>query len=106
MYGDVMSHRMQITLEDAQYVALSNESERTGASIAELVRQSISEQYRIETAAERSTRFSRALNGAAGVWNSQADDGLEYQRRLRASLQTRPVPEISAASGARRRASR
>ena len=101
-----MSHRMQITLEDAQYVALSNESQHTGASIAELVRQSISQQYRIETAAERSTRFGRALHGAAGVWSSQVGDGLEYQRRMRASLLTRPASEIPAASGARRRANR
>lgn len=97
---------MQITLDGAHYVALTNESERTGASIAELVRKSISAQYRIETAAERSTRFSKALHDASGVWNGRRDDGLGYQQRMRASLLARPVAEVSEVSAARRRVPR
>ena len=40
-----MAHRMQITLDHRQYERLRLEAERTGASIAELVRRAIDRAY-------------------------------------------------------------
>ena len=82
---------MQITLDDHHYEVLVVESGQSGASIAELIRQSIDARYGLGSADDRSQRFRAALHEAAGVWRDRADDGLAYQRRVRASLAARPV---------------
>jgi len=46
LYSYVMAHRMQISLTERQYEALTTEAHRTGLSIAELVRRSIDRVYR------------------------------------------------------------
>ncbi len=85
-----MSHRLQITLDDHHYDALVNESERTGASMAELIRQAVELRLGLETADQRAARFRRALGTAAGTWHDRAENGLEYQLRIRAPLASRP----------------
>ena len=91
MYSDIMSHRMQITLDDEQYEVLTNESERTGASIAELIRQAVEARLGLESGERRAARFRAALSLAAGTWHDRAEDGREYQRRVRAPLANRSL---------------
>lgn len=84
-----VSHRMQVTLDDAQYERLVAESGRTGASIAELVRQAIDARFGSASALERADRFRRALAEASGVWADRDEDGLAAQHRTRAALRQR-----------------
>ncbi len=86
-----MSHRLQITLDDRQYEVLVVESSRTGASIAALVRQTLDARFGLESVDDRNRRFRSAVRGAAGVWSDRVDDGMAYQRRVRAALTTRNV---------------
>lgn len=86
-----MSHRLQITLDDDQYVSLTAESERTGASMAELIRQAVEARLGLESGEQRAARFRSALSLAAGTWHDRAEDGLEYQRRIRAPLANRSL---------------
>lgn len=80
---------MQITLDDHHYEVLLVESRQSGASIAQLIRQSIDARYALGSVDDRSARFRAALHEAAGVWADRADDGLTYQQRMRASLAAR-----------------
>jgi ribbon-helix-helix CopG family protein len=84
-----MSHRLQITLDDDQYQSLTAESQRTGASMAELVRQAVEASLGLESGEQRAARFRRALGAAAGTWQDRSEDGLAYQRRIRAPLASR-----------------
>jgi hypothetical protein len=84
-----MSHRVQITLDDRQYEALVVESKSSGASIAAVVRQALNARFQLESTDEGKARFRAALTDAAGLWRDRAEDGMEYQRRIRASLQAR-----------------
>ena len=59
-----MAHRMQITLEERQYERLRQEAERTGASIAELVRRAIDRAYGSELTVEEKLRLLDATAGA------------------------------------------
>lgn len=86
-----MSHRMQITLADHHYDVLVVESGQSGASIAELIRQSIDARYGLGSMGDRSQRFRAALHDAAGVWRDRTDDGVSYQQKVRASLAARPT---------------
>ena len=85
----IMSHRIQITLDDELYVSLSAESERTGASMAALIRQAVASRLGVRSGEQRARRFREALRAAAGTWHDRAEDGLEYQRRSRAPLGNR-----------------
>lgn len=75
-----MSHRTQVTLTDAQYERLRAESERTGLSMAELVRRAIDAAY-VDDDVERRLADLRA---SAGVWADRDDigDSLEYRNSL------------------------
>ena len=84
-----MSRRIQITLDDEQYVSLTAESERAGVSIAELIRQAVEVRLGLQREEQRAARFRAALSAAARTWNRRAEDGLEYQRRIRAPLANR-----------------
>lgn len=86
---------MQVTLDDQQYERLVVESKRSGASIAELVRQAVASRYRLESAEERATRFRDALNRASGIWHDRREDGQTYQERLRRTLRVRPPVNLS-----------
>jgi hypothetical protein len=98
-----MSHRLQVVLDDHQYDALAAESERTGASMAELVRQAVDTRLRLETGEHRAVRFRQALGAAAGTWRDRPDDGLAYQRRIRSGFDDRATWSPAASAASRRR---
>ena len=71
---------MQITLDDRQYERLRQEAERTGASIAELIRRSIDQTLPAQTREERLTH----LRAAFGAWREEpGEDRSAYLRDLR-----------------------
>ena len=55
---------MQITLDERQYERLRLEAERTGASIAELVRRAVDRAYGSELTVEEKLRLLDATAGA------------------------------------------
>jgi hypothetical protein len=63
-----MAHRMQITLDDRQYERLRQESERTGASLAELIRRAVDAKYRHDLTVEEKLRI---IEQTAGAWNGR-----------------------------------
>jgi predicted DNA-binding ribbon-helix-helix protein len=60
------AHRMQITLEERQYERLRQEAERTGASIAELVRRAVDRAYGAELTVDEKLRLLDDTAGALG----------------------------------------
>ena len=85
-----MSHRLQITLTDAQYRRLQAESERTGASLAELTRKAVESIYPPLAPLEQRLKW---LEEAAGAWADRDDgsDPYEEWRQLRPPMG--PPPE-------------
>lgn len=83
-----MSHRTQITLTDEQYERLQSEVERTGSSMAELVRRAIDRTYLPDTEVERRLAGLRA---SAGVWADRDDigDTVHWLRALRGDPEER-----------------
>lgn len=81
-----MSHRTQITLTDEQYERLQSESERTGMSMAELVRRAIDETY-----GDDIEQRLAALRASAGAWADRDDiaDGATYVREIRRGFDQR-----------------
>ena len=67
---------MQITLDDGQYERLRQEAERTGASLAELVRRAVDEKYRREMTIEEKKAI---LERTAGLWTDEQAE--EWERR-------------------------
>ncbi|MFM8239849.1 MAG: CopG family transcriptional regulator [Actinomycetota bacterium] len=65
-----MSHRTQITLTDAQYARLLEESERTGLGLAELTRRALDRAY--PSPVERMS-LELILDRAAGLWADRDD---------------------------------
>ena len=61
-----MAHRMQITLDDRQYERLRREAERTGASLAELVRRAVDRAYGADLSLEDKRRLLQETAGALG----------------------------------------
>lgn len=59
-----MAHRMQITLADRQYERLRREAERTGASLAELVRRAVDRAYGTDLSVEEKRRLLHETAGA------------------------------------------
>jgi hypothetical protein len=55
---------MQITLDDRQYERLRREAERTGASIAELMRRAVDRAYGSELTVEEKLRLLESTAGA------------------------------------------
>ena len=55
---------MQITLDDRQYERLRREAERTGASIAELMRRAVDRAYGAELTVEEKLRLLDETAGA------------------------------------------
>jgi ribbon-helix-helix CopG family protein len=76
-----MSRRTQITLNDAQYEWLKRESERTGRSLAELVRRALSLAY--GTPAEGA---QEGLEQSFGAWADRDFDGASYVDSLRRGM--------------------
>lgn len=73
-----MSHRTQIILTDEQYETLKRESERTGVSLAELVRRAVARIYGTSARVDET-----ALSESFGAWKDRDFDGAEYVERLR-----------------------
>lgn len=76
-----MSRRTQITLNDAQYERLKRESERTGRSLAELVRRALNLVY--GTPAQGA---HRGLEQSFGAWADRDFDGASYVDSLRRGM--------------------
>ena len=75
-----MSHRAEITLTDEQYARLRQEAQRTGLSLAELVRRAIDD--RDEQALSTEERL-QALADSFGAWQDRAFDGEQYVDAVR-----------------------
>lgn len=74
-----MSHRTQITLEDAQYSRLLAESQASGSSLAELIRRAVDLTYGGADLDE----FTHALDQSFGTWGPGAPDGEEFVDAVR-----------------------
>jgi len=72
-------HRTQITLTEAQYARLRDESARTGQSLAELIRRALDERYEPLSSAER----LRLFDSAFGAWAGREETGTEFVERAR-----------------------
>lgn len=77
--------RTQITLTDAQYARLRDESARTGISLAGLIRQALDERYQPLSEAER----LRLLDSAFGAWAEHEETGEEYVELVRSGTRRR-----------------
>jgi len=77
-----MSHRTQITLTDDQYERLVGEAERSGLSIAELIRRAIDKSFRPGSHSE----LVAALDATFGLWSDHEETGEEYVDRWRPGL--------------------
>jgi hypothetical protein len=73
-------------LEERQYQLLKEESERTGASIGELIRRAVDEKYGEEL---RRLRFRDALDATFGLWADRDFTGAEYVERIRQPMSER-----------------
>ena len=80
-----MSHRTQITLTDAQYDRLLDESARSGLTLAELVRRAVDRAYGLANRRE----LVAALDATSGSWAARDDDGEAYVARLRRGMARR-----------------
>ena len=77
-----MSHRLQVTLDNDLYEALQSEADRTGASLAEVVRRSVSERLGILSTDDRRAILRRT----AGIWSDRTQSGVEIQAEMRRGL--------------------
>jgi hypothetical protein len=80
-----MSHRTQITLTDAQYARLRQESERTGLGLATLVRRALDAFF----PEGRQGDPAQILEASFGAWKDRDFDGEEYVERLRPGMAQR-----------------
>jgi hypothetical protein len=85
MYTYIMSHRTQITLTDAQYERLLNESAHSGLALAELIRRAIERSYGATSRHE----LRKALDESFGTWTERDDVGAAYVDDLRRGMARR-----------------
>jgi hypothetical protein len=78
-------HRTQITLTDRQYARLRDESERTGQSLAALIRHALDEHYDEVSDADR----LKFLDGAFGAWADRRESGAAFVERVRSGTARR-----------------
>jgi hypothetical protein len=78
-------HRTQITLTDAQYARLRDESASSGRSLAELVRRALEERYETVPKADR----LRLLDSAFGGWADRGESGAAFVERVRSGTARR-----------------
>ncbi len=83
-----MSHRLQITLTDDQYRRLREESDRTGASLAELLRSAVNDVYPPLAPLDQRNKAFRA---AFGAWADRDDDFDALIRQLRPPMGPGPL---------------
>jgi hypothetical protein len=79
MWHDTAMHRIPITLTDAQYARLRDESVKSGRSLAELVRHALDERYEAVSKADR----LRLLDSAFGAWRQREESGAVFVERVR-----------------------
>jgi hypothetical protein len=84
-----MSHRTQITLTNHQYARLKRESERTGISLAELIRRALALAYNVPDRADA----EEVLTASFGAWKDRSDDGAAYVEGLRRGT-ARPLVDV------------
>jgi predicted CopG family antitoxin len=80
-----MAHRTQITLSDAQYARLKEESQRSGASLSELIRRALEQTYGLP----RLEDSRPALDDSFGAWSNRDFDGAKYVEGLRRGMARR-----------------
>lgn len=70
-------------IEETHYLRLKQESERTGRSIGELIREALDEKY-----GSSRSRAWEALRSSHGAWADRDDigDGAEYVEQIRQPL--------------------
>jgi hypothetical protein len=85
MYPYIMSHRTQITLTNAQYERLLDESDRSGMSLSELVRRALDERY----CPPQAEAMLDAIASAFGSWRGRDFDGEAYVDSVRRGLAER-----------------
>jgi hypothetical protein len=78
-------HRTQITLTDAQYTRLRDESSKSGHSLAELIRRALDERYESVSKIDR----LRLLDSAFGGWAERGETGAEFVERNRSGTARR-----------------
>lgn len=78
-------HRTQITLTDAQYVRLRDESASSGRSLAELIRRALDERYEAVSKTDR----LRLLDSAFGAWAHRDESGVDFVERVRSGTARR-----------------
>lgn len=81
-------HRTQITLTDAQYARLRDESARTGQSLAQLIRRALDEHYEPLSDVDR----LRLLDSAFASWSDREETGAAYVERVRSGTRRRLRP--------------
>lgn len=80
-----MSHRTQITLTDAQYERLLDESRRSGLGLAELVRRALERIY----GAPPHDKVLSALDASFAAWEDRSMDGASYVEAMRRGMSER-----------------
>ncbi len=80
-----MAHRTQITLSDAQYARLKEESKRTGASLSELIRRALQDTYGLPQMEDAIS----VLADSFGAWSNRDFDGAAYVERFRRGMARR-----------------
>jgi predicted DNA-binding ribbon-helix-helix protein len=71
--------RTRITLTDAQYARLRDESARSALSLSELIRRAVDDRYGMLSRADR----LRLIDCAFGAWRRSGETGEEYVERVR-----------------------
>ncbi len=77
--------RTQIMLTEAQHARLREEAQRTGHSLAGLIRRALDERYGALSDPER----LRLLDEGFGAWSEREEPGAEYVERIRSGTKRR-----------------
>ncbi len=77
--------RTQIMLTEAQHARLRDEAQRTGQSLARLIRRALDERYGALSDTER----LRLLDNGFGAWSNREETGAEYVERIRSGTNRR-----------------
>lgn len=78
-----MTRRLQILIDEARYVLFERESQRTGRSVAELIRESVDVVYGFDTAGRRDALASILAEEPMPVedWDTMKQDMMDSMSR-------------------------